>query len=359
MDEFNLLPIYRNGLEEISDGIDVSVPEFCRKCCRVNEKCKRHYMNLAEAAPGLYHCPHGFSSYVFEVDGDNCIFTCLRIEGEYDRAKLMSKIKNQGKRYREISYPVLLEYAEAYREYWINQNKYERYKKFIDDIFHDVRKFNQQIKLKNDKIFRKSQQNKRYSELLEYSKSIYVMCWFLTLRLNNHDFVYNEQLMKADIRSSYNIFKIIDKVRYCMKEKAESKDIKMVMTAERECRDMMAYDCIELLPFLILENAVKYSPRGEKIEIYIDEKGNRQHVAIVSLGPRILENEINLICEQGYRGENAVKATDDGMGIGLYTASCICRLNNIDMRVYSDPLKIKCINSIEYSEFKVDFWIDL
>ena len=52
MDEFNLLPIYRNGLEEISDGIDVSVPEFCRKCCRVNEKCKRHYMNLAEAAPG-------------------------------------------------------------------------------------------------------------------------------------------------------------------------------------------------------------------------------------------------------------------------------------------------------------------
>ena len=80
MDEFNLLPIYRNGLEEISDGIDVSVPEFCRKCCRVNEKCKRHYMNLAEAAPWLYHCPYGFSSYVFEVDGDNCIFTCLRIE---------------------------------------------------------------------------------------------------------------------------------------------------------------------------------------------------------------------------------------------------------------------------------------
>ena len=29
--------------------------------------------------------------------------------------------------------------------------------------------------------------------------------------------------------------------------------------------------------------------------------------------------------------------------------------DNIDMRVYSDPLKIKCINSIEYSEFKVDF----
>lgn len=45
----------------------------------------------------------------------------------------------------------------------------------------------------------------------------------LTLRLNNHDFVYNEEMMKADVKTSYNMFKILDKVRHCIKHRGEEK----------------------------------------------------------------------------------------------------------------------------------------
>lgn len=359
MDEFNMLPIYRKGMGEISNGVDIIVPSFCKRNCEKSEKCKQHYAELENAKPGLYQCPYGFASYVFPIEEDTHIFTCLRVEGEYNPKVLLPKIKNEGKHYREISTVMLEQYAEAYRQYWLNQYKYDKYKQFVDDIFHDVRKFNQQIKIKNDRLYQKSQSGKKFGEILELSKSIHVISWFLTLRLNNHDFLYNEKMMTADIPSDYNIYKIIHKVKLCIQERADAKNIKVSMSAHRQFRDMKAYDCIQLLPFLILDNAIKYSPNGETIDIIFIEKENQQHVTIRSLGPVVSESELAKICNQGYRGEAAEKLTEDGMGIGLYTAKCICAINGITMQVNSAKEIKKRVRNIDYSEFTVDFWINL
>ena len=76
MEELNILPIYRNGIGEITNGIDITVPQFCRKNCE-SDKCRMHYNKMCKADEGLYECPFGFSSYVFEIENENCIFTCL------------------------------------------------------------------------------------------------------------------------------------------------------------------------------------------------------------------------------------------------------------------------------------------
>ena len=354
-----MLPIYRKGMGEISNGIDIIVPTFCKRNCENSEKCKQYYKELEKEEPGLYQCPYGFSSYVFAIEEDTHIFTCLRVAGAYSAKVLLPKIKNEGKHYREISLATLEQYAEAYRQYWLNQYKYDKYKKFVDDIFHDVRKFNQQIKIKNDRLYQKSQSGRKFGEILELSKSIHVISWFLTLRLNNHDFLYNEDMMKADVPSDYNIYKIIDKVRICIQDRAVLKNIKFNMSAHREFRNMKAYESIQLLPFLILDNAIKYSPNGETINIIFNEKQNQQHVRISSLGPIVSESELDKICNQGYRGKEAEKLTEDGMGIGLYTAKCICEINGIKMEVDSGKEIKKRIRDIDYSEFTVDFLINL
>lgn len=359
MDEFNLVPIYRNGIGEITSGIDIPIPEYCRRNCGSNKKCLEHYQKLEKADTGIYQCPYGFSSYVFEIENDKFIFSCLRIEKHYDRNKLFPKIKDEGKEYRELSLSSVEKYAEAYKNFFLNQNKYEKYKKFIDDIFHDVRKFNQQIKFKNNKIYKKAQQHKRLGDILEATKSIQQLAWFLTLRLNNHDFIYNEELLSADVKSYYNIFRIIEKVKICIKERADEKSVKISMDARVQCKDMMAYDCIELLPYIFLDNAIKYSPNGETIHIYIQETRDFQHVKISSLGPVAHKWEQPKLFEQGFRGENAINLTQDGMGIGLYTARCICKLNDIKLEIASSPDVVKTIKNIDYSEFSVDFWIKL
>lgn len=359
MDEFNLVPIYRNGIGEITSGIDIPVPDYCRRNCSRNKKCVEYYRKLENADVGIYQCPYGFSSYVFEIEGDKFIFSCLRIEKYYDRNKLLPKIKDEPKDYREISLSSVEKYAEAYKEFFLNQNKYEKYKRFVDDIFHDVRKFNQQIKVKNDKIYKRAQQHKRLGDILEATKSIQQLGWFLTLWLNNHDFIYNEELLRADVKSSYNIYRIIDKVKKCIKERADQKNIKIEMSSRFECKDMQAYDCIELLPYIFLDNAIKYSTNGETIHIDIEEVKEIQHVKIRSLGPVAFEQEVPKLFEQGYRSKNAIDLTQDGMGIGLYTAKCICELNDIKLELASSPEVVKKFKNIDYSEFSVDFWIKL
>ena len=47
------------------------------------------------------------------------------------------------------------------------------------------------------------------------------------------------------------------------------------------------------------------------------------------------------------------------MGIGLYTAKCICEINDIKIEVDSGKEIKKRIGNINYSEFTVDFWINL
>lgn len=359
MEEFNLVPIYRNGLDEITDGIDIPVPKFCQGRCFENTKCREHYVKMQEAAEGIYKCPFGFVSYVFEMNEDNCIFTCLRVEDQYDKSKIIPKVKGESKRYREITYKQLLDYVEAYKEYDYNQNQYKDYRAFVEDIFHDIRKFNQQIKVKNERIYKKSQQNTKYKQILEFSRAIYVMSWFLTLRLNNHDFVYNEEMMKADVKTSYNMFKILDKVRHCIKYRGEERNVKIQLDAKQSCRDMKAYDCIELLPFLLLDNAIKYSPDNENVCVLLEEKGNTQYVKIKSLGPKVEDEEIELLVKQGYRGEKAQQLTTDGMGIGLYTAKCIADLNEIELKLSSGGEIKKKKNGIDYSEFVVELLINI
>ena len=359
MDEFNIVPIYRNGIGEITSGVDIPIPGYCKKNCGKNPKCVEYYRKLETAEEGLYQCPYGFSSYVFEIEGDKFIFSCLRIEGHYERNKLLPKIKDEPKEYRELSLSSVEKFAEAYKEFFLSQNRYEKYKTFVDDIFHDVRKFNQQIKIKNDKIYKKAQQHKRFGDILEVTKSIQQLGWFLTLRLNNHDFIYNEELLRADVKSSYNIYRIIDKVKKCIKERADEKNIKIDMNARFVCKDMQAYDCIELLPYIFLDNAIKYSTNGETIHIDIEESRELQHVKIRSLGPVAHEQEVPKLFEQGYRSENAINLTQDGMGIGLYTARCICELNDIKLELASSNNVVKKVKNIDYSEFSVDFWIKL
>lgn len=354
-----MVPIYRNGLGEITAGIDIPVPEYCRKNCSKNCNCINYYRELEHAENGVYKCPYGFGSYVFDIDDDKYIFSCLRIEGHYERNKLLPKIKNEPKEYREISLKSVEKYADAYKEFLLNEDKYEKYKRFVDDIFHDVRKFNQQIKFKNDKIYKKAQQHRRWGDILEATKSIQQLGWFLTLRMNNHDFIYNEELLQADIKSSYNIYRIIEKVKKCLKERADEKNIKVHMNSQFQCNDMKAYDCIEILPFIFLDNAIKYSPNGECIDICIDEIRGVQHVKIISLGPVAREDEISKLCRQGYRSENALNLTKDGMGIGLYTAKCICELNGIRLKLDSEQNVIRRIKNVDYSKFNVEFWIEL
>lgn len=78
---------------------------------------------------------------------------------------------------------------------------------------------------------------------------------------------------------------------------------------------------LELVPYIIIDNAIKYSPRNSSVDVKLTENEERINLSVSSLGPQIKPYEEELIFEKGYRGEVAKGRQDSGSGIGLF----LCR----------------------------------
>lgn len=81
------------------------------------------------------------------------------------------------------------------------------------------------------------------------------------------------------------------------------------------------YDIFDFIPYLLLENVVKYAPTGTDASIEISKVAGKASVEIESFGPRLLDGEQVLIFERGYRGKNAIATGVRGEGMGLFHVS--------------------------------------
>jgi signal transduction histidine kinase len=73
-----------------------------------------------------------------------------------------------------------------------------------------------------------------------------------------------------------------------------------------------------VIPYIVIENAVKYSPHGFDIDVEFDENDSEVSVIVRNLGPKIEEEEGKKIFQPGVRARNAVAAGTAGFGIGLF-----------------------------------------
>lgn len=84
------------------------------------------------------------------------------------------------------------------------------------------------------------------------------------------------------------------------------------------------HELFDLVPYLILDNAVKYSPKNETIDVKISQDEANILVDITSLGPQIYDEEIEEIFVRGKRGINAIESGKPGTGYGMYLAKLLC-----------------------------------
>ena len=121
---------------------------------------------------------------------------------------------------------------------------------------------------------------------------------------------------------------------------------------------MRAYRTFELIPLLIIENAVKYAYYDSEVKIlFEDTPSNTLKVSIESYSPYCSKEELEKIFVKGFRGKNAIK-TADGNGIGLYFVKLLCDIHNITISVNSDSRKITTINGVAYAPFVISLKFD-
>jgi K+-sensing histidine kinase KdpD len=111
----------------------------------------------------------------------------------------------------------------------------------------------------------------------------------------------------------------------------------------------------ELIPFVLLDNAVKYSPKDSHIDITLIEKQSSIFVCIENQGPSIAPEKLSSITAAGKRGNN----TDsfEGSGMGLYFVDKVCKESNIDLLIESDDEINYTYNGIDHSTFRASLHI--
>ena len=173
----------------------------------------------------------------------------------------------------------------------------------------------------------------------------------ITCKYNVYDLALNiESLVLGNNLSFVNVYKKFDKIRYILMG-YKGKNVPIVFKGETDFKYEMKLSYGEILPFLLLENAVKYTVGEKQVEVFFEEIKNNLYVTISSFGPTCEEDELEKITQKSYRGRNTVKYNNDGMGIGLYLVEEMCNKFNIDLKITSDYEKT--INGVRCGEFKV------
>jgi hypothetical protein len=103
-----------------------------------------------------------------------------------------------------------------------------------------------------------------------------------------------------------------------------------------ECRrryDLL--DSFKILPMTILNNAFKYSLGSQPVEISFTDLPSHTRISITNTGPLIDQDDLPLIFDRRFRGDNARRMNSEGMGIGLYVAQQAARANGTVVEVES------------------------
>ncbi len=124
------------------------------------------------------------------------------------------------------------------------------------------------------------------------------------------------------------------------------------------------FSSLELLPQILMDNAVKYAVPGTDITIDVKEDDYRKTIVITNIGPKLTRGEEETIfsLDENYRGENARKAGFPGQGMGLKMAYLIVSTHKwrdatISVNTLADTLENTTYNGIPYGLFSLEFSI--
>lgn len=363
----NHLFAYRfdSSLEEVYDGSLLKVPSFCRGN---RPKCIEFYKRMLSTTC-LTVCPYGFGVEHCRKGSDSFFNIGLSIDGLTQHKDIEQKLQKNEKELRlsKQQYNTLvgemLSSVELFasleskeRETRKRSQELDERQTLLEDTIHEVRKINNQLKSTYERLAERIDNEDKY--VYDMVQTLYGNTNLLTIRLDFYDYMVNPQLLLSAEKTDTPIYRKFEKVYKCLYNSRTKKNLD-VRLENNSYGLFSATPMMEIAIFIILENAIKYSPEYEVIKVVFDEnkRTNRLIVRTENWGPILEKAEIQRIYERGYRGRNADSITDArGQGLGLPILKQICESNNIKLEISTGEHKY--IQHVKYSKFSVKLTFD-
>ncbi|MEZ8077936.1 sensor histidine kinase [Vibrio sp. FF112] len=242
----------------------------------------------------------------------------------------------------------------------------EHYDGLVLDSMHELRYFNQRLKNLSEqasKIVKTGDfghesplalNAHNADHLRTIIEGVLDLSQLFTTRLDFIDVELNPDNVEHLDVCEVNLFGKFDKARRMLNALAREKRVKVCINGDSEVRRSFdAYTIIDILPYLILDNAVKYSPEQMEVDVDFIYYDNITEVTISSYGPTVPQTELKTLVKKHYRGESAMKLDNCvGRGLGLYFVDYICELHDIELTLNSQPESIQ-FEGIPHSQFEV------
>lgn len=345
MIKINGLPQILNENKKPINGVYENVFDFCDK--NHNAKCINHYKSISNKK-GYHVCPYGFTSHVANVNGRDVIYTSIDVEGQSNRklVKRNKSKKDQKRRFSKNDIEKIKNWesnidanfnakTNILRDYDQNVKVVSQKKEVLDDTLHELRKLNNI--LKKQAFLLKSELsaiNYKYSEILVRSKNIHSTSQLVSARLNAYDFTLNPEIVESNPPARISLYRKFEKARHCLEVITKELGIEILFKGESRAMDEY-YEIIDILPFILFENAIKFCYKNNPIECeFIESDGSLHEIIIKNKTQLPQERDLENLKKKHIRSQNIEDIA--GSGKGLYIAALICDYHNIDMKIETE-----------------------
>lgn len=297
-----IFPHFSERDGRLYDGQLFKLHPFCKENFN-SRKCKNFYAKIKGQA-GFHICPHGYTVY---YSNDDCNLICsIRVKDFFDK-------KSIGKKKDSLFSPVIEE--EILKQYLNDSLLLNRGLHSFKDALHDVRKLNADLKALAEQL----QETIYDNAIKEDIKRILGYSGLITTNLDIFDLDINPKLLGIGKPQYLHIYKMFDKTLKCLKYRFNEKKIDANIYGQSNFQKNLP-QLFVTIPFIILENAIKYTYTGGKLNIKFYENEDFLNIDIESIeSPQVLDDEVDTIFKKGYRGSCARGLLDiKGQGKGLF-----------------------------------------
>lgn len=350
------VPTWSTEKQEVIDGTLLPSPGICARAKK--RLCRKHYESIS-SRKGFHTCHMGLSSYS-SGESNRPVLTAIRVADFYDSKKLKlvddflptlprSLVLNC---LNKLSSVIAIDSDSSATSKPIPPAEE---KDLIDFSLHEIRKINTQIKRHAEELMisTSSPDEDKFVSFVEWkSKIIFAASSMLSTRLGIYDFEKNPAVITAK-QARASLYKKFDKARIVLETYAKDRKVTINQFSGSSFYEIDAYSALDFLPFVILENAIKYSPSHQDISVSFEDSSAQLKVVVSSMGPINSEGDLKNIFLKRGRGKVAKDLDSAGGGYGLYFGKLICDLHNIVISAASEKTSRMTLNGNDYSQFTV------